>query len=103
MRTVVVPSVISQPAAPRCVRPPRAPRAPGLPARVVRRVPGVMAIASAAAEGLAGAAGDLPGFDQFHPHIVRRLHESDAGPVRNLDRPLEQGGAPPLEAPGAGA
>src|SRR5262247_3076873 len=104
MRTVVVASVISQPAAPRCVRRTRAPRAPGLRARVMRRVPGLMATASAAAEWLAGAraAGDLPGFDQLDPHVVGRLHERDAPAVRHLDRPLQQAGAESLEPPDVG-
>src|SRR5215510_2414417 len=92
MRIVVWPSVISQPAAPRCVRRTRALRRAGLRARVMRRVPGLMATASAAAEWLAGAraAGDLAGFDQLDPHVVGRLHERDARAVRNLDRPLDR-------------
>src|SRR5262249_1583934 len=101
MRIVVWPSVISTPAAPRCVRRTRALRRAGLRARVMRRVPGLMATASAAAEWLAGAraAGDLAGFDQLDPHVVGRLHERDARAVRNLDRPLEQAGAGPPQPP----
>src|SRR5881397_538248 len=94
MRIVVWPSVISQPAAPRCVR---RTRAPGLRARVMLRARGEMAIASAAAPGISGAAGDLPRLDQLDPHVVGRLHERDARAVRILDRPLEQAGAEPLE------
>src|SRR6185436_10353610 len=104
MRIVVWPSVISQPAAPRCVRRTRAPRAPGPRACVMRRVPGLMATPSAAAEwlGRAGAAGDLPGLDQLDAHVVRRLHERDAPAVRHLDRALEQTGSQPLEPPDVG-
>src|SRR5262245_28296849 len=104
MRIVVWPSVISQPAAPRCVRRTRAFRRAGLRACVMRRVPGLMATASAAAEWLAGAraAGDLAGLDQLDPHVVGRLHERDAPSVRHLDRPLEQAGAEPLEPPDIG-
>src|SRR5215475_1636413 len=63
-----------------------------------------MATASAAAEWLAGAraTGDLAGFDRLDPHVVGRLHERDARAVRNLDRPLEQAGAEPLEPPDVG-
>src|SRR5262245_1395831 len=102
MRTVVSPSVISQPAAPRCVRRIRASRATGLRARVMRPARAVMAVTSAAAEGLAGAAGDLPGLDQLDPHVVGRLHESNAPAVWNLDRPLEQAGTQSLEPPDVG-
>src|SRR4029453_11976733 len=97
MRIVVAPSVISQPAAPRCVRRTRALPAPGLGARVLRPPRGLMAIASAAAEGLAGAAGDLPRLDQLDPHVVRRLHERDARAVRVLNWSFGGGGAEPLE------
>src|SRR5262245_26052013 len=102
MRIVVWPSVISQPAAPRCVRRSRAARARR--ARVMRRVPGLMATPSAAAEWLsrAGAAGDLPGLDQLDPHVVRRLHERDSPAIRHLDRALEQAGSQPLEPPDVG-
>src|SRR5262245_1848353 len=99
MRIVVWPSVISQPAAPRCVRRTGAPRAAGFRARVMRRVPALMATASAAAErlGRAGAAGDLPSLDQLDANVVGRLHERDAPAVRDLDRALEQASSQPLE------
>src|SRR4029453_93555 len=103
MRIVVAPSVISQPAAPRCVRRTRALPAPGLGARVSRPPRRLMAVASATAgrlagsprpprglvaippaagEGPPGPAGDLPRLDQPAPHVVRRLHERDARAVR---------------------
>src|SRR5512132_2469401 len=97
MRIVLRPSVISQPAAPRCVRRTREPRAPVLRARVMLRARGAMAIASAAAAGVAGAAGDLPRLDQLDPHVVGRLQERDARAVRILDRPFEEPGAELLE------
>src|SRR5262245_27923649 len=102
MRIVVWLSVISQPAAPRCVRRTRATRAPGLRARVMRPARRAMTAAPAAAEGLAGAAGDVPGFDQLDAHVVGRLHEGNAPAVWDLDRPLEQAGAQSLEPPDVG-
>src|SRR5438128_2932551 len=79
------PSVISQPAAPRCVS---RTSAPG-PLRFTR------ARAMTASAAAAGAA--LARLDQLDPDVVGRPHERDARPVRDLDGPLQEASAQALE------
>src|SRR5437899_9885359 len=81
------PSVISQPAAPRCVR----------RTRVARRAPAMRRTrATAVASAAAGGAG-FARLDQLDPDVVGRPHERDARAVGDLDRPLQQAGAEALE------
>src|SRR5213594_626189 len=81
------PSVISQPAAPRCVSRTSAPRRSRF-----TRCPAMTASAAAAR-----SAGHLPRLDQLDPDVVGRPHEGDTRPVGNLYRPFQQAGAEALE------
>src|SRR2546427_2262792 len=88
------PSVISHPAAPRCVSRTGAPTERR--ARVTRRAR-AMAAASAAGAARAGAASDLALLGQLHARGVPRPHEADPGAVGILDRPFQQASAQALE------
>src|SRR6267142_238909 len=87
IRTTRWPSVISQPAAPRCVSRTSAPRAP----RLTRER------AMTASAAAARSARHLPGLDQLDPDVVGRPHERDARPVGILDRSFQQPRAQALE------